>query len=222
MAALANREILIIGGTGSLGVALTKYLIENRGDLGWRGLRIYSRDEFKQWSLRNQINGNDSVSFLLGDVRDSYRLGVAMRGVDIVINAAAQKQVPSCEENPMEAVKTNIIGAMNVVNCAIENEVEKVMHVSTDKAVSPINLYGMTKGTAESLILHSSVYSPAGTKFSCCRYGNVMGSRGSVINLFKESKGSINITDKKMTRFWIPLSRVVEFYNWPRLRYDRR
>lgn len=216
---IEGKEILIIGGTGSLGKTITKELIHNHKP---RGIRIYSRDEFKQWEMKKEMQdtnywkGNDGigVSFLVGDVRDCKRLNRAMNGVDIVINAAAMKQVPACEYNPIEAVKTNIHGAENIIDCAIDNKVKNVMHISTDKAVEPINLYGATKTVAEKLFVHANVYTgDHGTKFSCCRYGNVLGSRGSIIPLFKEQieKGYVTITDPDMTRFWITLDQVAKF-----------
>lgn len=209
-----NSEILIIGGTGSLGKTITKILLSKYKP---KGIRIFSRDELKQWELKQDLAGyGGNVSFLLGDVRDRKRLKRAMQGVDIVYNTAAMKQVPACEYNPLEAVKTNIIGAVNVIDCALDNDVKIVMHVSTDKAVYPINLYGATKTVAEKLFLNANIYNKGGkgTKFSCVRYGNVLGSRGSIIPLFKKQMaetGSITITDKGMTRFWIGLKTVAEF-----------
>jgi FlaA1/EpsC-like NDP-sugar epimerase len=209
-----NKEILITGGTGTLGKALTKKLLK---EYPIKGIRIYSRDEAKQdtfkWEL-DEFGNPEKVSFLIGDVRDKERLSIAMRNVNIVIHTAAMKQVPACEYNPIEAVKTNIDGAVNVVNAAIDNSVEKVMNIATDKGVYPINFYGCTKAVAEKLFTFANVYSPLFTKFSSCRYGNVLGSRGSIIPLFKkqfEEKGYITITHKDMTRFWISLNRVVQF-----------
>lgn len=205
---MKNKEILITGGTGSLGKVITKKLLE----LDVKGIRVYSRCEYKQWQMKKEF-GTDKISYLIGDVRDEKRLSLAMKGVDIVINTAAMKQVPACEENPIEAIKTNVDGAINVIYAAIENNVKKVMHISTDKAVYPINLYGMTKGCTEKLFINANTYSPHGTIFSCCRYGNVIGSRGSVIPLFrKQAKtGVLKITDYEMTRFWINIDKVANF-----------
>jgi len=212
-----NKEILITGGTGSLGKAVTKRLLT---ECHPKGIRIYSRDELKQWEMRQIIDQwecKGNVSFLIGDVRDEKRLSLAMEGVNIVIHTAAMKQVPSCEENPIEAVKTNIQGSQNVITAAINSgTVERVMGISTDKACMPINLYGVTKAAMEKLFIHGNVYSKGKEripKISCCRYGNVIGSRGSVIPLFKEQAktGTITVTDPDMTRFWITLPRVAKF-----------
>lgn len=209
-----NTEILITGGTGSLGKAITKKLIENYKP---RGIRIYSRDEFKQWVMQNELKkkGYDkNIDFLIGDVRDKDRLSRAMNRVNLVFNAAAMKQVPACENNPIEAVNTNINGARNIIDTAIDNKVGIVMHISTDKAVYPINLYGATKTVAEKLFLHSNNYTGGhNTIFSVCRYGNVIGSRGSIVPLFLEQakNGRITITDKRMSRFWITLDTVADF-----------
>ena len=216
---LKDKEILITGGTGSLGKELTKQLIQDHNP---RGIRIFSRGELEQWRmsqeinrLRNDLGKTTPVAFLVGDVRDAKRLKRAMEGVDIVIHAAALKQVPSCEDNPLEAVQTNIHGAENVLNAALDCGVKKVMNVSTDKAVKPVNLYGATKLAAEKLFINGNVYSGRkGTIFSCCRYGNVLGSRGSVAHVFKEQIDSgqpITITHKAMTRFWITIPRVAQF-----------
>lgn len=208
-----NTEILILGGTGSLGNALIELLIPRYRP---RGIRIYSRDEFKQYEMRNRIDKKFSfpISYLIGDVRDKERLSRAMNNVDIVINCAAMKQVPACEDNPFEAVKTNIYGAQNIIDCAIDNNVKLVMHISTDKAVYPINLYGGTKLVAEKLFIDANTYTGGhGTMFSCCRYGNVIGSRGSIIPMFLKQKdeGALTITHKDMTRFWILLEDVAKF-----------
>lgn len=209
-----GKEILITGGTGSLGsTLLTTFLCMKDGP---KGIRIFSRDEFKQWNLSNNLAKkypNAPVSFLLGDVRDKQRLDRAMAGVDFVINTAAMKQVPACEYNPIEAVRTNIHGAENVIDCAIDNKVKRVLHISTDKAVYPVNLYGATKTVAEKLFLHANVYSPGRTLFSCCRYGNVLSSRGSIIPLIKDQAktGEVTLTHKEMTRFFIHLPDVADF-----------
>lgn len=210
-----NTEVLITGGTGSLGKTITKLLLSK---YEVRGLRIMSRDELKQSEMKKELRNAgllDKVDFIIGDVRDSVRFYRATKGVDLIINAAAMKQVPACEHNPFEAVKTNIDGTRYLINAAIDNDVSMVMHISTDKAVYPINLYGMTKAVAEKMLMYSDVYTGGhGTKFSCCRYGNVLGSRGSVIPLFKEQvakNGHVTITDKRMTRFWISLEEVAHF-----------
>jgi len=211
----STKEVMIIGGTGSLGRTLVKKLIK---DYKPKGIRIYSRTEFLQWEFQQELKlaGVEyNIAWCIGDVRDKERLARAMRRVDIVINAAAMKQVPACEDNPDEAIKTNIIGSMNIINCAIDAGVGRVLHVSTDKAVYPINLYGATKTVAEKLFIHANTYTGGHTtRFSCVRYGNVLGSRGSIVPLFREQaakNGIITITDDKMTRFWIVLDRVSDF-----------
>lgn len=205
-----NLTILITGGTGSFGkkfveVALNKYHPKR--------LIIFSRDELKQHNMHLEFK-DPRVTFFVGDVRDRDRLYRAFQAdLDVVIHAAALKQVPSCEYNPFEAVKTNIIGAQNVINAAIDCGVPKVIALSTDKAVNPINLYGATKLCAEKLFIQGNSYVGGKvTRFSCVRYGNVIGSRGSVIPLFKEQRknGKITITDPRMTRFWITLDEAVE------------
>ena len=211
----STKEVMIIGGTGSLGRTLVKKLIK---DYKPKGIRIYSRTEFLQWEFQQELKlaGVEyNIAWCIGDVRDKERLARAMRRVDIVINAAAMKQVPACEDNPDEAIKTNIIGSMNIINCAIDAGVGRVLHVSTDKAVYPINLYGATKTVAEKLFIHANTYTGGHiTRFSCVRYGNVLGSRGSIVPLFREQaakNGVITITDDQMTRFWIVLDRVSDF-----------
>ena len=176
-------------------------------------LIIYSRDELKQHEMK--MNGFDhpSLRFFIGDVRDKERLHRAMQGVNMIIHAAALKQVPACEYNPFEAVKTNIIGAQNIIDASIDASVEKVLALSTDKAVNPVNLYGATKLCAEKMFIQGNAYSGVGgTIFSCVRYGNVIGSRGSVIPLFisQKKKGKMTITDERMTRFWITLEQAVK------------
>ena len=208
-----GKEILVTGGTGSLGKTLTKILVR---DCDPKGIRVYSRDEFKQWEMKKAFkNSSVPISYLIGDVRDYDRLLLAMRGVDIVIHTAAMKHIPICEENPIEAVKTNVLGSLNVIRASIVTLPERVMNVSTDKAVSPLNLYGMTKGCSESLFIHSNVYSACKIpRFSCCRYGNVIGSRGSIVPLFREQikrDGTVTLTDERMTRFWISLEKVSIF-----------
>lgn len=210
-----DKEILITGGTGSLGKALIKILQQELYD--YRGIRIYSRDEYKQWELKKELDKlglSERVSFLIGDIRDKQRLSRVLNGVDIVINTAAMKQVPACEYNPIEAVRTNIEGVINLIDAAIDNGVEKVMHISTDKCVEPVNLYGATKTVAERLFIQGNVYS-GGRKpyFSCCRYGNIINSRGSIVPLFKEQirTGILTITDIRMTRFFTTLDFVAKF-----------
>ena len=209
-----EKEILITGGTGSLGTTLLSTFLCMKD--GPKGIRIFSRDEFKQWNVAKNLNKKfpgAPVSFLLGDVRDKQRLDRAMAGVDFVINTAAMKQVPACEYNPIEAVRTNIHGAENIIDCAIDNKVKRALHISTDKAVYPVNLYGATKTVAEKLFLHANVYSPGRTLFSCCRYGNVLSSRGSIIPLITQQAqtGEVTLTHKDMTRFFIHLPDVADF-----------
>ncbi len=179
-------------------------------------LIIYSRDEYKQFIMSNEYKEYSSVlRFFIGDVRDEARLRMAMKGVDYVVHAAALKQVPACEYNPNEAIKTNITGAMNVINASLEAGVKKVVALSTDKAVNPINLYGGTKLVSDKLFCAANAYGGVeGTRFSVVRYGNVAGSRGSVIpffqNLIDQGKKDLPITDYRMTRFWISLEQGVE------------
>jgi len=209
-----NKTILLTGGTGSFGKKFTKIALQKYNP---KVIRIYSRGELKQQQMRVQFQefyDDEKLRFFIGDVRDKNRLYRAMNGVDIVIHAAALKQVPACEYNPIEAVKTNIDGAANVIDAAIDNNVEKVMALSTDKAVHPVNLYGATKLVAEKLFIQGNSYSGGRkTIFSCVRYGNVVGSRGSVIPVFQrqKKKGKITITDENMTRFWITQEQAVRF-----------
>jgi UDP-N-acetylglucosamine 4,6-dehydratase len=207
---LDNSSILITGGTGSFGQAIVKELLEK--DV--RRIAIYSRDELKQFEVRKKYP-DDRLRFFLGDIRDSSRLDIALHGVDFVVHAAALKQVDTGEYNPMEFVKTNVIGSQNLIDACIRNHVKKIVALSTDKASSPINLYGATKLTADKLFSAANNYSYAyGTTFSVVRYGNVMGSRGSVIPYFMrliESGKPLPITDKRMTRFWISLEQAVNF-----------
>jgi UDP-N-acetylglucosamine 4,6-dehydratase len=208
---LENKVILITGGTGSFGQKLTEIALR---DYNPRVIRVYSRGELLQQEMRQKFNNNEKLRFFIGDVRDRERLYRAMTNVDIVVHAAALKQVPTCEYNPIEAVRTNIDGAANVIDAAIDNEVEQVMTISSDKAVHPVNLYGATKLVAEKLFVQGNAYvGGLKTKFSCVRYGNVVGSRGSVVPLFLEQKknGTITITDTRMTRFWITLEQGVRF-----------
>jgi UDP-N-acetylglucosamine 4,6-dehydratase len=205
-----GRTILITGGTGSFGQHFTRALL-SRWDPA--AIRILSRDELKQSEMARKIN-DDRLRFLIGDVRDRDRLRRAVEGVDVVVHAAALKQVPACEYNPFEAVRTNILGAQNVAEACIDAGVPRALALSTDKAVSPANLYGATKLCAERLFIQANVYAAANTtRLSCVRYGNVVGSRGSVIPLFLDqaSSGELTVTDERMTRFWITLDQAVQF-----------
>lgn len=210
---LNNKTILITGGTGSFGHHFVDYVLEHYKP---KKLIIYSRDEFKQFNMQNRYKEHaDVLRFFIGDVRDGARLRMAMNGVDYVIHAAALKQVPACEYNPNEAILTNINGAMNVINASLEAGVEKVVALSTDKAVNPINLYGGTKLVSDKLFCAANAYGGEnGTRFSVVRYGNVAGSRGSVIpffqNIIDNGGKELPITDFRMTRFWISLEQGVE------------
>lgn len=210
---LDNKTILITGGTGSFGNAFTKYILDNYSP---KKIIIYSRDEYKQFVMRNKfLKYDEKLRFFIGDVRDESRLRRALKDVDYIVHAAALKQVPACEYNPMEAVKTNIEGAMNIVNTALDSGVEKVVALSTDKAVNPVNLYGGTKLVSDKLFIAANAYrGQSGTTFSVVRYGNVAGSRGSVIpffnNLIKNGANELPITDFRMTRFWISLEEGIQ------------
>ncbi len=204
-----EQTILVTGGTGSFGRHFCKIMLKKYKP---KVIRIYSRDELKQYEMRQEF-GEEKMRYFIGDVRDVARLRRAMEGADIVIHAAALKQVPACEYNPLEAVKTNIHGAQNVIDAAIDARVKKVVALSTDKAVNPVNLYGASKLCAEKIFIQGNAYSkPDGPRFCCVRYGNVIGSRGSVVPLFIKQKtnGKITITDERMTRFWITLDQAVE------------
>jgi len=207
-----NKVILVTGGTGSFGKKFTEIVLSRYKP---KKLIIFSRDEMKQYEMKNTFSEEKykNIRYFIGDVRDSNRLHRALHGVDIVIHAAALKIVPTAEYNPFEAVRTNVFGAENVINVAIDNKVERVIALSTDKAVNPVNLYGATKLCAEKMFIAANNYSPHGTKFSVVRYGNVFGSRGSVVPFFKgcARKEEVLITDKNMTRFWITLDQGVEF-----------
>ncbi|MSQ13350.1 MAG: UDP-N-acetylglucosamine 4,6-dehydratase (inverting) [Dehalococcoidia bacterium] len=207
---LNGKRILLTGGTGSFGKKFVDIAVREHSP---EVIRIYSRDELKQEQMRREFP-NSNLRFLIGDVRDKERLERAMNGIDIVVHAAALKQVPACEYNPYEAVKTNILGAQNVIEAALNCGVQKVMALSTDKAVNPINLYGATKLCAEKLFVQGNAYAGGGNPtMSCVRYGNVIGSRGSVIELFRQQAGSgeVTITDGSMTRFWITLADAARF-----------
>jgi len=200
---LDNKTILITGGTGSFGKNFVKHLLDN---YNLKKLIVFSRDELKQFKMEKEFK-DERLRFFIGDVRDLPRLERAFNGVDIVVHAAALKQVPLLEYNPFEAVKTNILGSQNVIEAAIDQKVEKVLLISTDKAVQPINLYGSTKLCAEKLFISGNSYSPDQSRFSAVRYGNVIGSRGSIIETLINNKSSkVQITDLDMTRFWITLS----------------
>lgn len=212
MSQLDGASVLITGGTGSLGKSLVQHLLR---ETKVRRIAIFSRDELKQQHLRIQFQDDPRLRWFLGDVRDLDRLKRAFHGVDYVFHAAALKQVDTGEYNPMEFVKTNVLGSQNVIDASIEAGVKRVVALSTDKASSPINLYGATKLTADKLFVAANNYSfPYGTTFAVVRYGNVMGSRGSVIPFFQEiaAKGEpLPITDLRMTRFWISIESAVNF-----------
>jgi UDP-N-acetylglucosamine 4,6-dehydratase len=206
-----EKVVLVTGGTGSFGKQFVKIMLEEYRPAK---LIIFSRDELKQHEMRSGGFDDPSLRYFIGDVRDQERLRRAMNGVDIVVHAAALKQVPACEYNPMEAIKTNILGSSNVIEAAIDSSVERVMALSTDKAVSPVNLYGTTKLAAEKLFVQSNAYAAGkATRFSCVRYGNVVGSRGSVIPIFLQQRqnGKLTVTDERMTRFWLTLEQGVRF-----------
>lgn len=197
---------LLTGGTGSFGHKFTERSLRER-DLC--KLIIISRDEFKLYKMRQEFP-DERMRFYVGDVRDEKRMRMAMQGVDVVVHAAAMKQIPACEENPYEAVKTNILGTQNVCQAALDSHVSKVVSLSTDKAVAPINLYGTTKLAGEKIVIGSNVYAQGRDQvFSVVRYGNVAGSRGSVIPLFRDTQAPLPITDARMTRFWMTLDDAV-------------
>jgi UDP-N-acetylglucosamine 4,6-dehydratase/5-epimerase len=207
----SDLTCLVTGGTGSFGRKFVEIMLQEYTP---KKLIIFSRDELKQHEMRVGGFDHDNLRYFIGDVRDKERLHRAMHGVDVVVHAAALKQVPACEYNPMEAIMTNVMGAKNVIDAALDSGVSKVLALSTDKAVSPVNLYGATKLCAEKLFVQSNSYSGSdGTRFSCVRYGNVVGSRGSVIPLFVKQRqnGTITITDPRMTRFWLTLEQGVRF-----------
>jgi UDP-N-acetylglucosamine 4,6-dehydratase len=208
-----DKVVLVTGGTGSFGKKFIEILVREHKP---RKVIIFSRDELKQHEMRQQFpeNGPVPIRYFIGDVRDRDRLERAFHGVDIVVHAAALKQVPACEYNPIEAILTNVMGAKNIIDAAIDQGVERVLALSTDKAVNPVNLYGASKLCAEKLFTQGNAYvGDSRTRFSCVRYGNVVGSRGSVIPLFVEQRktGKITVTDSRMTRFWITLDQGVRF-----------
>lgn len=212
MAIFEGASILVTGGTGSFGKAFVSQVLRDHQPAR---VVVFSRDELKQYEMRQAFGDDDRIRYFLGDIRDRDRLRMALRGVDYVVHAAALKQVDTAEYNPMEYVKTNILGSENVIQASLEAGVKKVVALSTDKASSPVNLYGATKLTADKLFVSSNHYAEAGgTRFSVVRYGNVMGSRGSVIPYFRAlaAQGEpIPITDLRMTRFWITLPQAVDF-----------
>jgi len=212
MSILDNSSVLITGGTGSLGKALVNKLLT---ETAARRVAIFSRDELKQQQMREELGNDDRLRWFLGDIRDLDRLKRAFHNVDFVIHAAALKQVDTGEYNPMEFIKTNVLGSQNVIDASIETGVQRIVALSTDKASSPVNLYGATKLTADKLFVAANNYGHSyGTTFSVVRYGNVMGSRGSVIPFFKnlaEQGKPIPITDLRMTRFWISIDEAAQF-----------
>lgn len=206
-----DKSVLITGGTGSFGRKFAEIVLREYAP---KRLIIFSRDELKQHEMRVAGFDQPNIRYFIGDVRDRDRLNRALHDVDIVVHAAALKQVPACEYNPFEAVATNILGARNVIDAAIDRGVKHVLAMSTDKATSPVNLYGATKLVAEKLFVQGNAYAgESGTRFSTVRYGNVVGSRGSVVPLFKQqaASGTLTVTDERMTRFWITLEQGVRF-----------
>jgi UDP-N-acetylglucosamine 4,6-dehydratase len=206
---LTNSSILVTGGTGSFGHTFVPLTLAKYNP---RRLVIFSRDEMKQWEMAKLYGGDSRVRFFIGDVRDKDRLARALHGIDYVVHAAATKIVPTAEYNPFECVKTNIIGAMNLIDACIDQGIKRVVALSTDKASSPANLYGATKLASDKLFVAGNAYSGEGARFAVVRYGNVMGSRGSVIPFFLSiaDKGSLPITDPRMTRFMITLEQGVD------------
>ncbi|HRE31848.1 MAG TPA: SDR family NAD(P)-dependent oxidoreductase, partial [Candidatus Berkiella sp.] len=208
-----NQSILITGGTGSFGKAFIRHILKNYKP---KNVIVYSRDELKQFEMQQEFEPARALQFLIGDVRDENRLIAACHGVDLLVHAAALKQIPTAEYNPMECIKTNIIGAQNIINVALHHKIKKVIALSTDKAANPANLYGATKLAADRLFVAANNIDVTGhTRFSVVRYGNVMGSRGSVVPLFKKllSQGAkeLPVTDARMTRFWITLDHGIQF-----------
>ena len=207
----SEQVVLVTGGTGSFGKKFVEIMLKEHRP---KRLVIFSRDELKQHDMQSQGFDHTSLRYFIGDVRDPQRLTRAFDGVSVVVHAAALKQVPACEYNPFEAIQTNIMGGRNVIDAAIDCGVKRVVALSTDKAVSPVNLYGATKLCAEKMFVQANAYAGAReTRFSCARYGNVVGSRGSVIPVFVEQRkrGKITITDARMTRFWMTLEQGVRF-----------
>ncbi|RMH08890.1 MAG: UDP-N-acetylglucosamine 4,6-dehydratase (inverting) [Nitrospirae bacterium] len=207
---LKDKTILVTGGTGSFGQCFTRILCRR---FSFKALRVFSRDELKQHDMARSLC-DDRIRYFIGDVRDADRLQRAVQGADIIIHAAAMKQVPTCEYNPFEAVKTNILGAQYLIEAALDQQVQRVIALSTDKAVNPINLYGATKLCAERIFVQGNSYAGSRpTRMSCVRYGNVLGSRGSVVPVFaaQRERGVVTVTDKRMTRFWLTLEQAVWF-----------
>lgn len=207
----SEQSVLVTGGTGSFGKKFIEVMLREHPP---ERLVIFSRDELKQHEMRAAGFDDPCLRYFIGDVRDAQRLRRALSGVTVVVHAAALKQVPACEYNPFEAIQTNVMGGKNVIDAAIDEGVQRILALSTDKAVNPVNLYGATKLCAEKMFVQANAYSGSrNTKFSCARYGNVVGSRGSVIPVLLEQKkqGRITITDPRMTRFWITLDQGVRF-----------
>jgi UDP-N-acetylglucosamine 4,6-dehydratase len=207
----SESVVLVTGGTGSFGKKFIEIMLKEYHP---RKLIVFSRDELKQHEMQVAGFNHPTLRYFIGDVRDLQRCRRAFEGVDVVIHAAALKQVPACEYNPMEAIKTNILGSSNVIDAAIDAGVSRVVALSTDKAVNPVNLYGATKLAAEKLFVQSNSYAGSkNTRFSCVRYGNVVGSRGSVVPVFLKQResGKVTVTDERMTRFWISLEQGVRF-----------
>ena len=207
----SDSAILVTGGTGSFGKKFIEVMLREYHP---HKLIVFSRDELKQHEMQAAGFTHPSLRYFIGDIRDQQRCRRAFEGVDLVIHAAALKQVPACEYNPMEAIKTNILGSGNVIDAALDAGVSRVVALSTDKAVNPVNLYGATKLAAEKLFIQSNAYAGArNTRFSCVRYGNVVGSRGSVVPVFLKQResGKVTVTDERMTRFWISLEQGVRF-----------
>ena len=210
MSYLRDKSVLVTGGTGSFGKAMVKRLLQ---DDEVKKVIVFSRDELKQFEMQETLNST-KLRYFIGDVRDYQRLLRATDSVDVVIHAAAMKQIPAAEYNPMEAIKTNVLGAENIVNVAIENQISRVVALSTDKAANPANLYGATKLCSDKLMVAGNTLAGLqDTRFSVVRYGNVLGSRGSVIPFFlqRSKEGVIPITDEKMTRFWLTIENGVQF-----------
>jgi UDP-N-acetylglucosamine 4,6-dehydratase/5-epimerase len=208
---LTGKTLLVTGATGSFGTQFIRTVLAKHDPAA---VRVFSRDELKQSQLATAFGDDSRLRLLIGDVRDVERLRRATRGVDLIVHAAALKQVPACEYNPFEAVQTNVVGAENVITAAIDNQVPLTVALSTDKAVNPVNLYGATKLCAEKIVAQANAYAPDGSvRFASVRYGNVVGSRGSVIPIFKQQArtGTVTLTDERMTRFWITLPEAVEF-----------
>ena len=208
---LDGKTVLLTGGTGSFG---TNFLYRVLAEHPTTTVRVYSRDELKQSQLQERFAGEERVRWLIGDIRDQQRMTRAAQGCDVIIHSAAMKQVPACEYNPFEAVRTNVMGGQHVVDAAINAGVERVVALSTDKAVNPVNLYGATKLCMEKIVVQGNAYAAQfPTRLACVRYGNVVGSRGSVVPLFTKlaaGGGPMTITDDRMTRFWITLDEAVD------------